>query len=278
MRDSDQGLGITVERDAQTGDFLLEHRPTSTQMVIATPGTVGVWARHEDWTAALGVYALWFPTATGTGEMYAGTTTHRAVATRVQEHIAGMPGWQRSVMVRRAGDAGFHAGETRRLEAIFLRRLRDLEEVRVRNRQSPAEQAGPAWQERWLEEVIDIALHACTLTGMIPMPVPDAQPRTRQQDVAALVSVADLIACGDLVPGERLYPGWKPESVPPAVLNADGTHTWRGQTYTHISAAARLARGMKKTSGWQYWRVERGENLVPLGVLRDNYRDRRKVA
>ena len=86
--------------------------------------------------------------------------------------------------------------------------------------------------------------------------------------------MADLIASGDLVPGETLYAGWKPESVPPAVLNADGTHTWRGETFQHISAAARLARGMKKTSGWQYWRVQRGPSLVPLGTIRANYQDR----
>ena len=278
MNDIDKALGISVERDPETGDHMLEHRPTATVIVITTPASVGAWVRHEDWCQALGAYGLWLPPTNGLPDgsaiagFYTGITTHRPLPARVQGHITGTPGWQRAFMLRRAAESGFSATETRRLEALLVRRLQDHGGITVLNRQRPAPKPGPQWQEQWLSHIVDIAMHACTLTGMIPRQ--DFRWHSRQQNVAAPATVAELIAAGDLVPGETLYPGWKPELVPPAVLNADGTHTWRGHTYTHISAAARLARGMKKTSGWQYWRVRRGETLVPLEAIRANYQDR----
>ena len=262
---------MIVEFDALTGLYVMEHRPTATQIVIATPAGIAGLLANPDWADALGLYALWFPPHGSAPQVYAGTTTHRPLVARVAGHITGKPGWQRVLLVRRNAPGGFTPEEARRLETLFIERLHQVPGITVRNQQRPAAPPVSA-HEVWLEQVADHALGACALTGMLNTNLPPVQPN--RDDAEPKVSVADLIAAGDLCPGETLFPAWKADGIEPALLNADGSHTWRGTTYTRISQAARLARGGKKTSGWQYWCVRRAGTLVPLGAIRANYQDR----
>jgi len=264
---------IDIEFDAATGLYVVEHRPTATQMIIATPAGLAALMSDPDWADALGVYLLWFPPSLRwLPQVYAGTTTHRPLVARVWGHLTGMPGWARMLLVRRNAPGGFTPGESRLLEALVIEGLHRVLGITVRNRQRPAAPPVSPAHDAWLGEVADLVLGVCDMAGMFPAHLPAVQPA--RGEAKAKVSVADLIASGDLCPGELLFPAWKTDGIEPAILNADGSHTWRGTTYTRISQAARLARGGKKTSGWQYWCVRRAESLIPLGAIRANYHDR----
>jgi hypothetical protein len=81
-------------------------------------------------------------------------------------------------------------------------------------------------------------------------------------------SLGDLIKAGKLKPGEKLIV--RRRSAPPIEgrLNADGSISVKGRSFTTPSSAAREALDVGSVDGWLRWRVPRLD-LRTLADLRD---------
>jgi len=98
---------------------------------------------------------------------------------------------------------------------------------------------------------------------------PVTQPRRTPRKYN--VSLKELIDAGALVAGEAMPILRNRVAGVEGTLNADGTITVGGQTYTSPSSAAQAVTGAKAEPGWELWGVRREDRTVRLMDIRSEY-------
>ena len=227
------------------------------------------------WKTHLGAYLLLGPLdPDGEFDAYAGSAYAAGLGSRVPAQMGQRPWATHGFAVRRDTHRGFTSGQALFLEALLFDIGNATRPCRLANAARPAQFTVSPAERRWLRQCLDPVL-AIIATHGYPL---DASATTAQR--AGACGIPELLIAGLVSPGETLYPRWKPDGVPQAVITRDGDITWQGRDFDghKPSVPARLARGMRRTNGWDYWVVQRDGRRVPLEDLRQQYRDHQPAA
>jgi hypothetical protein len=210
------------------------------------------------WRDSLGAYLLLSERHPGTGEYlaYAGSAYSAGLGNRLPRQWAQHPWADHAWVLRRTTTTGLTSPQAVALEDHLWKIAKNARSCVLVNQARPPRMPLPAAEREWLRGLLDpllaiLAEHGYDLTT----------PR--------IVTLKDLQDAGLLRDPEVLYPLWKPYGIEPAVLSGS-TIIWDGQSYDarYPSRPARLMRGCKKTSAWQYLGVERDGRRISLGHIR----------
>lgn len=214
-----------------------------------------------------GNYILLDPPEDGTWGCYVGKAP-AGVKPRLTDHLRNKDHWTRVLLIRRDTTYGFQSGHTAWLEGRLYDLLRASANGRPNNKNRPVDDTLPPYDQLMLETAVDPISRVLRLIGYDPAPqgdeptVPSRRTYTRHG-----VTVPDLISAGLLDAGARLV-SMSIGTPADAVVNADGTITWDGTTYSTPSAAGCAVRAGKATNGWAFWAIESDSGKVTLATLR----------
>ena len=227
------------------------------------------------WQDARGAYLLLGPRGRRGGyQGYAGSAVARGLPRRISDAVRQKQFWVVGLAVRRTTDGGFTAGQAAHIETCLYQRLDAAHLCDRVNGPTPQNLAVPDSETGWLPDLLAPVDQVVDLLGYSL--AHQAAPTLTCVTSTPAVTVRDLIDAGLLHVGESLWPAWKPDGISPATVLADGSLLWDNRVWVSPSTPARKARGWKlKTSGWQYWSALRGNQRVPLGDLRAEYRAQR---
>lgn len=138
------------------------------------------------------------------------------------------------------------------------------------NQQRPGDDTLAPYDRLMLETTIDPISRVLRLIGYETAPPDDetaTQTRGRRTPMRYTTTLADLLTSGLLAPGTRLVSTYASYAAD-AVVNADGSITWDGQTFATPSAAGCAVRAGKATNGWSFWAVQTDNGKVTLATLR----------
>lgn len=224
----------------------------------------------RDWRTSLGAYVLLGTVnPDGSYRAYVGSAFSASIGSRLPGQITSRPWVKQAFAIRRTTTTGFTAAHAVYLERTLFEMTTHTDSCRLTNANTPQRMPVTVAERRWLRAALD------PLSAMLATHGFSLNTHHARGDLDGSVTVADLVTAGLLVPGDRLFPRWKPAGISPAVVTRQGDLLWQGHTYsgTQPSAPARLSRGGRKTNGWQYYVLHRGDQRTPLEDLRTRYRD-----
>ncbi|MCO5298870.1 MAG: hypothetical protein M9886_02855 [Candidatus Nanopelagicales bacterium] len=235
--------------------------PTLDDTIWSLPGVYLLLDRPDPATGHWGVYV---------GKAPAG------VKNRLREHLRKKDHWYRAVCIKSDTSHGWNSAEVGWLEGRLYDLMRAAEHADLHNGNQPIDETLPVFTRNTLERAILPISRVLTLIGHNPAPENTDDrpllpgPAPRRYDVT-LVEVLDRsgLEPGSLVSTNGAWPAQ-------AVLNADGTITFDGQTY-HTPSAAAAAAKHGPANGWEFWAVPGPNRDIPLATYRKEMLDGRPV-
>lgn len=275
MANGDDSLPVTALLATQPGVPVTVF-DSNAALRMAVVDRLSLAGLDEVWDAP-GVYILLDPPGTdGTYGAYVGKAPS-GVRGRLREHASrrGRESWTRAVTVVRDTTHGWHAGQVGWLEGRLYALLEGAAAATLSNGNRPQDETVPPYDRAALETAVEPIAALLRLLGFSPDAeddVPAATPSRRRTPKQHPVTFNDLIAAGALIAGE---PVTSTMAAYPASgrINADGTISVDGQTFSSPSAAGGHVRNGGATNGWQFWAVERDGTTVPLATIRARHQE-----
>lgn len=229
----------------------------------------------KQWRSARGTYILLGGIQPdGTFDAYIGSAFAAGIGSRLPSQVTSRDWVQHAVAIRRTTTGGFSPAQAVFLERTLLAIASSQPTCRPTNAAEPARMPVTAVERRWLRTLLDPMLAVLATHGY------HFHASTASDASDGIVTLADLLHAGLLSPGDLLYPRWKPDGISPAVVTRHGDIRWQGRLFDGAmpSVPARLCRGGRKTNGWQYYVIHRGDERIPLEDLRSLYRTHNTTA
>ncbi len=233
----------------------------------------------EEWDRP-GVYILLDPVSfDGAFGAYVGKAP-AGLRDRLRNHLRLKEHWSRAVLVIRDTTYGWDSAQVGWLEGRLFDMLDGATLAQLSNKQRPQDETVRPYDRAALEAATEPIAAVLRLLGCSPDTFAEEPETSAEHPVASAegsgsrrvyaVTLADLLAAGDIVPDERLVSTQR--SAPAsAVVQADGRLLLDGERYPSPSAAGSAVRDGKATNGWTFWAAEREGSAVPLATIRARF-------